>query len=675
MAGYDIEDSGVAGSAEAPEPMDDRELISLLEQYKERALNRDEEEISNARQRAYDYYRMEPYGDEQEGYSQAVTGEVLEVVEWALPSLLRVFLTGDPVEFKPQGDNDVDRARQETAAINWVIRQNDAYNQFSQWFRDALLYPNAYLKVWWDKREEYSFEEYSGLDEEQVQGLHLDRSIEVSRVKQAEDGSLSVVLRAGHTESRIRLAATAPEEVLVDGHCTDTNLDEANYVAHRPSHVTRSDLVAMGYDLDTVLSLEQWDGDLSSTEKTARRDTIDENSGLFTPSGDTMMEEVEYVEAYVKADADGDGYAERRKVCYSGTTMLENKHQSGQPFCTLTCLIQPHRHIGLSIGETAMPIMRENSALKRQGLDNLYRTNRPRAILGRSIDRDEFDNYQPHGGVGGDPKDYAPEQVQVSVQHILPWMQYQDDQLQARTGVSKHAMGLDADTLAQSTMGAYLEAAGASSQRMEALIRTFAETGMAQLAQKVHRLMRAHQDIPLQMQLSGGKWVSINPREWAERKDVRPCVGIGNGSVRERAASALQILEQQKEAVQVGLSTKKRIYNSLDELVQLLGRSGAERYFVDPESDEGQQIAQAQAQQAQEQAQAQQAAMQEQFDIAREQIRSDYQQQVMKISEDFQKFLEDNQRQWAELEMKYQTDVPARGVDAGVLRGIPGGGA
>jgi hypothetical protein len=40
---------------------------------------------------ALEYYMREPYGNEVEGKSSIVTGEVAEVVDGALPQLMRVF--------------------------------------------------------------------------------------------------------------------------------------------------------------------------------------------------------------------------------------------------------------------------------------------------------------------------------------------------------------------------------------------------------------------------------------------------------------------------------------------------------------------------------------------------------------------------------------------------------
>lgn len=650
-------------------PMDETEIAMMVDQWQQNAINEEGDELSTQREQALDFYNQEPYGDEEKGYSQTVTGEVMETVEWALPSIVRTFMTGEPCRFQGVGVEDRQAAEHETKCVNWVVRHSnpDSYQEFVTWLKDALLMPNGYLKVWWEKTQNWRFEEYQGLSEQAMASLGIPEQGEIVSVEMEEDArgqlTYSAVIRVDEHTSRIRFAAVPAEEVLIAPTCTSLNLDDADYVVHEPVDVTRSDLVAMGYDYDLVMGLETKSDDLSSTERTARRKTTDENSGLVNPVEVEMMERVDYVEAYGRIDVDGDGYAEYRKICKVGSEVLLMEYADMQPFCTLTCMIQPHRHVGKSLGMTAMTIQRENSALTRQTHDNLYRVNRPRAILGRSINRDEWDDYQPHGGVEGNPADYAPEIVPVAVQHVLPWLQKQDDALQGRTGVSKLAMGLDAETLAQSTMGAYLEAAGASSQRLETVIRTFAETGVAQMMLKVHALLRKHHDGQLEADLTGEPQ-AVQPREWKTRRNVVPLVGIGTGSMRERAAVGGELLRLQREAVPEGLATKQQVYNTLSELAAALGRYEVESYFTDPSSPEGQQIAQAMAQSQQQQQQAAQAQMQAMLDVELKKIEAKYKSDMEKMLGDMAQHRDKELREWAQLELESQADIAGRGIDA-----------
>ena len=88
---------------------DDNKLKSILESEIDDAIGYLETETTDERQQALEYYMREPYGNEVEGKSQIVTGEVAEVVDGALPNLMRVFTSSnDAVVFEPvnQGDEE-----------------------------------------------------------------------------------------------------------------------------------------------------------------------------------------------------------------------------------------------------------------------------------------------------------------------------------------------------------------------------------------------------------------------------------------------------------------------------------------------------------------------------------------------------------------------------------------
>ena len=74
---------------------DDNKLKSILESEIDDAIGYLETETTDERQQALEYYMREPYGNEVEGKSQIVTGEVAEVVDGALPNLMRVFTSSN----------------------------------------------------------------------------------------------------------------------------------------------------------------------------------------------------------------------------------------------------------------------------------------------------------------------------------------------------------------------------------------------------------------------------------------------------------------------------------------------------------------------------------------------------------------------------------------------------
>ena len=100
--------------------MDINKLKSIVESEIDDSIGYVETDTVAERQQALEYYLREPYGNEVEGKSQIVTGEVAEVVDGALPQLIRVFTSTDGVvEFQPVNDGDEPFAQQATEYCNW----------------------------------------------------------------------------------------------------------------------------------------------------------------------------------------------------------------------------------------------------------------------------------------------------------------------------------------------------------------------------------------------------------------------------------------------------------------------------------------------------------------------------------------------------------------------------
>ena len=157
------------------------------------------DQISQDRSKALRYYRGDPFGNEQEGRSQVVSRDVAEAVDSIMPSLVRVFASGEEVvRFEPFGQEDEEAAQQQTDYVNYLFAQRNAgFTVLYDWMKAALLFRLSFAKVWWDESEEVSVERYSGLTEPEVQALYAD-GVEVE--DQEQDGQL--VLDDGATIPR-----------------------------------------------------------------------------------------------------------------------------------------------------------------------------------------------------------------------------------------------------------------------------------------------------------------------------------------------------------------------------------------------------------------------------------------------------------------------------------------
>ena len=128
--------------------MTERELAAHLEGEITSSLGYLDGKLTTQRSDALDRYYGKKYGNEQEGRSQIVTRDVADVIEWIMPSLMKIFTGGDKVvKFEPVGPEDVEMAKQSTDYVNHVImRQNPGFSIIYQWFKDALLQKNGIVK-------------------------------------------------------------------------------------------------------------------------------------------------------------------------------------------------------------------------------------------------------------------------------------------------------------------------------------------------------------------------------------------------------------------------------------------------------------------------------------------------------------------------------------------------
>ena len=109
-------------------------------------------ELVARRKKSLEYYLGSPLGNEQEGRSQVVSNDVLDTVESLMPSLMRIFTSGDNVfNCEGMGPEDEEMARQCSDYLNYIFyKENDGFLALYTAFKDALIQKNGILKVYWD---------------------------------------------------------------------------------------------------------------------------------------------------------------------------------------------------------------------------------------------------------------------------------------------------------------------------------------------------------------------------------------------------------------------------------------------------------------------------------------------------------------------------------------------
>jgi hypothetical protein len=578
--------------------IEDMEIIAQIEAQENIAYGVNDSALSNDRAEAIDYYLGQPFGNEEEGRSQVVSYDVQDTIESALPQLLKVFVAGDQVvRFEPKGPEDQEAADQETDYVNHVVMEkNEGFKIFYVWFKDALLSKNGYVKVYAEDEEEEEEYEYEGLTDGQLQMLASDEKVEVLEHEAYPDPSIDmnammdqalamgqdpaglvqpmlhdVKLKVTEKKTEIVIENVAPENIMVSVEVSGPNLQSAKFVQHR--EVMQLADIAETFDkpLDYIKSIMS---DLRDTfeEESNARDIYDEEYDRAIESQEALVKDT-----YIKLDG------ERYRVVVLGNTVLYKEKCEYVPFACITPMIMPHRHIGRSYADLTMDIQLIKSTLIRGQLDNMYLANNGRYAISDRVNLDDMLTSRPGGivRVEGDPgSGIMPLSHPPLPASSFGMVEYMDSMKEKRTGITAYNQGLDSNSLNKTATGVQ-QIMSAAQQRVELVARTFAETGVKELFKLVHRLVRTTLTKPDIVRMRN-KWVEVDPREWKDRKDLSISVGLGAGNKDQQLAHLATILQAQKEALSIGITSPEKIYNALAKLTQNAGFKNPEEFWINP---------------------------------------------------------------------------------------------
>ena len=586
--------------------MDEQKLKVILEAEIDDAIGYVETETVEQRTKAINYYNRYEYGNEIDGRSKIVTGEVAEVVDGALPQLMRIFTGSDELgRFEPRMPGDEEFAKQATELTNYVFfNDNDGVILMHNWMKDALLQKNGIVKYWWEDSEDPTKEEYKGLNAEELTLMFADDEMELVSQETEEVGidpmgmpilSYNVVIKKKKEVGKVCIENVPPEEFLIAKR--DKNLKTARFVAHRTVK-TRSDLIAMGYPQDQVDKMPAYN-DLTYTPERVARYSAGEMPDE-TQSLDFSMQEVELFECYIRTDFDDDGIAELRKVVYAGDQIIDNEETDHIPFASICPIPMPHKFFGQSLADRAMDIQLIKSTITRQILDNLYLTNMPRVTaLDGQVNLDDLLTSAPGGVVRIKSQGAVqPLSVSATASQSFPMLDYMDQVLQKRSGVTQTSQGIDPNILQNTTATAIAAMQQAGSGRIEMIARIFADTGVKDLFAGIFHLILKYQDKPRVIRLRG-KYVSIDPREWKNNYDVTVNVGLGTGSQDQKMAMAAMVMQKQEQILSTQgfanpLVSVGQYRNTLGKFIEAAGYKDSMEFFKEIPAELDQQLSQPQ---------------------------------------------------------------------------------
>jgi hypothetical protein len=570
--------------------MSETELVALIDTLAQNSYGYQDGELSAQRAEAIARYNSEPFGDEIDGRSSLVSSELRDTVETVIPQVMKVFLGGDEVvKFDPHGPEDEQAAEQETKYVNHCITQrNPVYQVFGTWFRDALLCKNGYVSARWETKQDVRVESYEGLSEDGIAILQADKAVEIVAVTPSMDPMYGTVyavkVRRVRPYGYVCIDNVPSEEMRIHVSTRGVNFEDCIYVEHF-RNLTLSEIRQMGHKVDDDIA--ETTHEHGSEMEAIARDRFAEltqDAGREGESSDPATRRATFRNIYIRVDEDGDGIAELRNIIMVNREILHDEEAEFIPFACITPVIQPHRHIGYGYHDFLQNIERARTAMLRAAFDNQYLANNGRyGVNVNNVNIDDLLVSRPGGivRVDGEPgQNIFPITHPTTAEGSLGMMTFLTDWKKSAVGVVLDATSLSADVLNNSTASAISQAVSAWQARIEAVARTFAETGIKELFRIVHALILKHGSADRAK--LGKDWVEVDPREWVKREHLTVTVGLGTGSKEAKLAQLYQFANLQAQGLQIGVCTPQNLYETGVEIVKEMGFKDEERFVTDP---------------------------------------------------------------------------------------------
>lgn len=602
-------------------PLTDERLISILRKEEQQAEQWQDAELSDIRRKALDYYDRQPLGDEEEGQSKVVTSEFADTVESIMPSMMRVFASGeDVVEFTPMAPADEEWAKQASQYIPHVLmRENPGFVILHDFIKDALMYrlggTNTDLeeveKSRTDPVERWTDEELAAAQEEAKDAGADEVLIEVqpdempmepgSRMAGSADAvftmppegeaqppaqTYSGTITLKFKRKRVVIDGIAPEDIRFTPGAR--NQRAASYQGYLKK-TTASELRKLGLSQEDIDELVA-DPPLSSEE-----DQRNDGQTSFGSVRKDSERQMWVVVAYVKVDVDGDGISEMLRVVYAhaggnAAKIIEKVEWDEEaPIALMSPILMPHTLSGRSLFDQTEDLQDVGTALTRGMLDNLYLTNRPRPAINGRVSISSVIDWTPGMPVqvsgNEDPRAaIAWLQVQSIIGDALAGMQHFDQVRENRTGVSRYGQGLDGDSLNQTASG-ITQIMSAAAQRQELMARVMAATGITKLMRDIYRAVKRAAKGPIKY-YANGDWAECDPTKWPDDMHLVVAVGTGTGNKVQELQHLMMLGNAQKELAKaqgpLPIVTPEHAANTVRKMAEAMGFRATQQFVASP---------------------------------------------------------------------------------------------
>lgn len=522
--------------------------------------------------------------------SSLVSTDVADTIEWALPSLMKVFTGSDEV-ITIQGvteEDDQNAEVMQSLLVYQLQRQNKFFPILYNWMKDALITGMGIIKCYWERTEGYT-PETAQLNADALK-LLAQTGVEITSVEGPDVmGDFTVTWNSPYyIKNSPKLENILVSEFLYSPDAK--NLEDANFVAHRKkvtmSHLRQKEREGIYANVDMV---HPDNGPVSWITDQVEDVIGDHYTPLHNNQQDKAREEVTIYECYTKIDFNNDGILEDMIITIAGDVILraEPNYMGRHPFFSISPTKDPHRiWVKRSYAELIGELQDMKVALTRQIVQNIALTNDPKMILAEDsinisdyIEGRKVIRKKPGSSMG----DVA---MAMPVNQLSPqtfqFLEYLEGQKENRTGITRYNQGLDANSLNKTATG-ISAILGQSAQRLELVARMFAETGISELFRFMVSLNQKFVDQETVVRLTN-KQLRISPDDLNGNFDLVVNAGISIAT-KESTIMTLQTMLtalMQTQAAGIPIVTPQNIYNLFKKWIESAGFKNYNDYVTDP---------------------------------------------------------------------------------------------
>jgi hypothetical protein len=579
--------------------------------------------------------------------SRFVSMDLMDAVEASTAEIMPTFTTDQIAFYEPEDERDEDQSRTESEVVNYLFMEEyDGYTMLQVALKDCFLHRNCTVKAYWDERQYVTYRTYEDVPEmalemilqpeeenqvveimeqeiteeanpEQANMIHEatmadpmsaaeaaqspEAQQEIQAAMMAAQAKYTIKIKRTTTKGRPKLESLPPEQVIVSGGHNSPFLHKCRFVAHENLE-TQSSLIEQGYDPEIVKELSAYNADIDGLSRS--RATDDQSK----EANHASVRTIRVYECYPLVDFDGDGIAERRKVVISGNKILANDEWNEVPLIGGVAIVMPHKYSGVSMFDRLREIQDSKTPIIRSIVDGTQLSSNPRVgVVTGEVNLDDLLTSRTGGIVRMDnPNSIVNIPNPEIPQSSYGMLQYMDS-VRSERGGSAITSSSQAQAVSGDTAHGIERVMSAMEMNNAVIARTLGETLIRGIFIQLHTLIRENYTGELKAKI-GGKWITTMPSEWKERTSVSVQIGSSHAERARQAGVIEKVVAAQAQLAAQGsvMFTEAKAYTALTDAVNLSGVKNPDRYFTDPESDEGQQANQQKQQQSQQEMQKQQ---------------------------------------------------------------------